>query len=512
MRKLVLLFVFVSFAVFPQEFTVKQLTDFDFDIHNPTFIEAYLWSSSPDDHKLFFEVHNDDSCNIAGLKYDVDSDSFVDLKYFTRDGFVNRNPQVTGEYGVDPIILAWETNRNGNFDIAYVTKDWNTDWSEVQFLTETPEDETQMKIVNSSYGYVVFKRENAIIAKSINYITTEDTVFLGDDTTTYSYPGGGCDANLIVFAIKNVAGNKTLVYKVKFGDSWSEEREFSDFTGEPKNPGYYFYRNIAFETEQNDKNSINYIHLNEYWYESSHNYLFVDSSYSYSDFNTMSIWIVTKNIDDWAYPYAVTKKLNDETFVETILFKNHGYGEIIDTTLSVSVPDPEPCVGPVGMDGYFHVNYSVWVDSANGHRNLFGIKQYGVYVGVENEEANPGNFILYQNYPNPFNPTTNITYVIASPDVIGVKQSTGNSANANNATVRLGRSHASLRSARNDAVNVSLKIYDALGREVATLVNKKQSPGKYSVQFNARELPSGIYFYSLRVGDFVQTKKLVLLK
>ncbi len=127
---------------------------------------------------------------------------------------------------------------------------------------------------------------------------------------------------------------------------------------------------------------------------------------------------------------------------------------------------------------------------------------------VADENNLPTEFSLKQNYPNPFNPTTNITYVIANPDVIGVKQSTGNSANTNNAT----DCHAPLRSARNDAVNVSLKIYDALGREVATLVNEKQTPGEYSVRFNARKLPSGVYFYTLRAENFVQTRKMILMK
>ena len=106
------------------------------------------------------------------------------------------------------------------------------------------------------------------------------------------------------------------------------------------------------------------------------------------------------------------------------------------------------------------------------------------YLADVDESNNVSDFVLYQNYPNPFNPTTNITYVIA-------------------------RSEATPQSA---ALQVQLKVYDALGREVATLVNAKQTPGKYSVQFDATELPSGIYYYTLRAGNFVQTKKMILMK
>jgi len=59
---------------------------------------------------------------------------------------------------------------------------------------------------------------------------------------------------------------------------------------------------------------------------------------------------------------------------------------------------------------------------------------------------------------------------------------------------------------------VSLKIYDILGREIATLINKEQKAGNYEVNFNASKLSSGVYFYKLQAGNFSQTKKLLLLK
>ncbi|HCA81243.1 MAG TPA: hypothetical protein DEP53_16050 [Bacteroidetes bacterium] len=59
---------------------------------------------------------------------------------------------------------------------------------------------------------------------------------------------------------------------------------------------------------------------------------------------------------------------------------------------------------------------------------------------------------------------------------------------------------------------MTLRIHDVLGREVATLVNAEQSPGRYRVMFDARNLTSGVYFYRLRAGNFIDTKKLVLVK
>ncbi len=98
----------------------------------------------------------------------------------------------------------------------------------------------------------------------------------------------------------------------------------------------------------------------------------------------------------------------------------------------------------------------------------------------EQEDVNK-SFILYQNYPNPFNPTTRIKYHISKP------------------------------------MFVSLRIYDVLGNEIATLVDEEKPAGDFEVKFNISRLnnvdvTSGIYFYKLQAGDFISTKKMILLK
>jgi len=88
----------------------------------------------------------------------------------------------------------------------------------------------------------------------------------------------------------------------------------------------------------------------------------------------------------------------------------------------------------------------------------------------------PGYLTLYQNYPNPFNPSTNIKYVIKKTSF------------------------------------VTLKIFDVLGREVATLINKEKSPGEYTVEITAENLASGVYIYKLKAGSFTQSKKMIILR
>ena len=92
----------------------------------------------------------------------------------------------------------------------------------------------------------------------------------------------------------------------------------------------------------------------------------------------------------------------------------------------------------------------------------------------------PVEYKLFDNYPNPFNPSTKIRYSISS-----------------------GTSTTNF---------VQLKIYDILGRQVASLVNETKAPGNYEVTFDARNLSSGVYFYMLKAGNFVQTKKMILIR
>ena len=95
---------------------------------------------------------------------------------------------------------------------------------------------------------------------------------------------------------------------------------------------------------------------------------------------------------------------------------------------------------------------------------------------VELNNNNPNKFSLSQNYPNPFNPTTSIQYTISSPQF------------------------------------VTIKVYDVLGREIATLINEEKPAGNYEVEFNAVNLPSGICFYRIQAGSYINTKKMVLLR
>ena len=103
-------------------------------------------------------------------------------------------------------------------------------------------------------------------------------------------------------------------------------------------------------------------------------------------------------------------------------------------------------------------------------------QSYDDFTGLKNESIQPSTYSLSQNYPNPFNPSTKIKFSIQKAGL------------------------------------VTLKLYNILGQEVETLVNKELSVGSYEFDFNASRLSSGVYLYSIQSGDFTQTKKMVLMK
>jgi hypothetical protein len=118
--------------------------------------------------------------------------------------------------------------------------------------------------------------------------------------------------------------------------------------------------------------------------------------------------------------------------------------------------------------------YELWISCASRGVAVLTVE---TSVTIQEETENlPVDFILNQNYPNPFNPTTTISFSIPSSGF------------------------------------TSLKVYDILGNEVATLLSEEKYAGNYEVRFNASSLTSGTYFYRLSAGSFTEVKKMILLK
>ena len=152
--------------------------------------------------------------------------------------------------------------------------------------------------------------------------------------------------------------------------------------------------------------------------------------------------------------------------------------EFLASTASTSFSDPDlqyRVGGPTGQD---HASYKLRAKLGSSYSTYSNTWYCQIYPPAppKLQAAGPFAFALHDNYPNPFNPTTTIRYELPT------------------------------------ASHVTLTVHDLLGREVATLVEALEEPGYKSVQWNAAGVASGVYLYRLTAGDFVQTRKLLVLK
>lgn len=207
--------------------------------------------------------------------------------------------------------------------------------------------------------------------------------------------------------------------------------------------------------------------------------------------------LITINSTDFNFRFKyVGKKLQDET-IQTVLGSFDCKKFLIQWKIAY-------LLGPIPIE-LLSTKDTIWIAPDNwivqdiipgqyiDNLTILGIPPFSIpglqtkltdeiVVSVANEEPIPSAFSLEQNYPNPFNPTTNIGFRIA------------------------------------DRGFVSLKVYDVLGNEVATLVNEELPAGEYKIEFDAvgisrdLSLTSGIYFYQLLADTFIETKKMLLLK
>lgn len=136
----------------------------------------------------------------------------------------------------------------------------------------------------------------------------------------------------------------------------------------------------------------------------------------------------------------------------------------------------------IGTGSFGEVNYKIRAKDAQTHYSSYTSTISFDFQGLQKrsslifQEGTPKEYQLSANYPNPFNPSTMIEFQIPQEGF------------------------------------VSLKVYNTLGEEIATLVNKNLNIGKYSVNFTATDLPSGLYIYKLQTNNFTSSKKMLLTK
>ena len=274
-------------------------------------------------------------------------------------------------------------------------------------------------------------------------------------TLVKEYKNSPVTYSVAMGSCQRLTGGNTLV-----GWGWFTETAISEFTAEG---------NVALSMSFADNSIANYRALKHDWKTN----LFV------TDKDTLSFGSVQIS-DSLTKSLAIINNSNLEIEINRILNRDSAFYVNTSLPITISPNDTdtiEVSFKPESVKDYSDDLYIQWnkenerisqVVSLTGTTDL-------VSVGLP-PLINPIRFSLNQNFPNPFNPSTLIRFQIASPGL------------------------------------TTLKVYDILGRELKTLVNEYKSIGEYETIFNAIDLPTGVYFYRLRSGNFIETKKMILLK
>ena len=251
---------------------------------------------------------------------------------------------------------------------------------------------------------------------------------------------------------------------------------------------YWLITDKSYNLNKTTNGGVNWIVLNfeDIGFLSSSLY-FINSNTGFSATHNGNIFKTTNKGDNWFQISSINQFYVDGN----IFFVNDNtgyvcgygtYGNVYKTT-NAGINWTPQTTNP--FIPYNTLTYIFFTNSNTGYTGgyngiIYKTTNGGVFVNNISNNI-PDKFSLYQNYPNPFNPTTKIKFDIPSE---------GKSLKA----------------------KVKIVIYDILGKEIQTLVNEKLNPGTYEVTFDGSNFSSGVYFYQLRSGEFIETKKLVLLK
>jgi hypothetical protein len=416
----------------------------------------------------------------------------------TNNSFVNINPSI-GIYKIyyynNEIVnslVVWETNKNGNKDVYARIYKQNQGWFSEFPIDSSSGDQTnpQVALINQNTYAVVYKSVNDIKLKIINI----DNQSILKDTNLTSGIGEICRNPYVI--VSNTTPRKIFI---------SYEREYSS----AQNSIYCLKADTISSTLSFSVDTVRYSGVN---YNAGFNgmtlypnpYVCVYENYSNGKRNTYGAeikWngqssvnhsILTSTVNDmWSYKgseyilgdntlngcYGYLTRISNSVYAKTKM----GYSwdsvmVLVSNDTNYSSKIALSAANTVPNTACFRMWYVFEKNLGASDKGIYGISFTTCAMKVRKISEIAKEYSLEQNYPNPFNPSTSISFHLSA---------TG---------------------------QVSLKVYDVTGREVLTLVNQVLQPGIYETVFEGSQLNSGVYFYRLKTGDFLETKKMMLIK
>jgi hypothetical protein len=433
-------------------------------------------------------VWHDNRDGIYGIYYKRSTDAGVNWGTDTR---LTNNTAISGGPSIAVsglfVHIVWYDFRDGNWEIYYKrSTDAGVSWGADTRLTNNTADSWYPSVaVSSSFVNVVWHDYRDGNTSEIYYKRSTDAgVSWGADTRLTNNIANSYYPSVAVFgSVVHVVwddyrdGNMEIYYKrsTDAGVSWGADTRLTNDSASSVGPSVTVSGSVVHIVwdDVRDGNM-------EIYYKRS-----TDGGVSWGADTRL-----TNNFAESGFPSVTVSGL----FVHVVWHDyRDGNTEIYykrSTDAGVSWGADTRLTNNTAWSGYPSVAVSgsvvhvVWEDSRDGNFEIYYKRNpTGNTIGIKNITSEiPLSYSLEQNYPNPFNPTTKIKFDIQK-SVVSSQYSV-----------------------------VTLKVFDILGKEIATLVNELLKPGTYEVTFDASMLPSGIYFYRLTSGDFSETRKMILIK
>ncbi|KAA3617109.1 MAG: T9SS C-terminal target domain-containing protein [Calditrichaeota bacterium] len=377
------------------------------------------------------------------------------------------NPDISSAsyFDNDTIRICWQTYKEDHWQIAYCTFN-GENFGPIQFMSDTVFNGEQPKL---SINHIAWLTGSKIIVKSLsspfNSYEIESELISNFDIQPYS--------DRKHFSILYEAGpdSQKQIYHLEYNkyrtDSLSTHK--ISYATQNINPIYNSFIH-AFQIKEKDRWGIQFgggdiISIEGQDLENPAPYVYP---------------VITDEYPSSKYKSSEFVVYNSENQGQQDVYI---YGLWYEGNLKISQSlenDEHPTTGIISRGENYWDSLDVvvfWEHTENDKTDIWWAKDhFDPSTAIESNTQKPVKFALFSNYPNPFNPTTIINYELR------------------------------IRS------DVKITVYDNTGREIKTLVNKSQTSGIHSVTFNAQNLASGVYYYRIKAGDFIETKKMLLLR
>ena len=471
-------------VILPQNNFIRQITHGDFDARNVSQPRI------PFQTYFYYEIHSGDSSNIVLVNYNSFADDFSDTTMITSDNFQNINP-----VGGDGIV-AFQTNKNGNWDIAFC-RNINGIWGDIEYATNSPDDEENLKrVYTNEYGFgsaffILYQKTDTIFLARFeqNSVEIEPVLYnsplytYSDYTGVYYYNWGGGfpRSGYHVIAVQTDGlGIKRLIsrYRPVNGD-WGNINFIID-NCDCANPSVQYIdweTNLIYEDTLHSNRRL--FKIFDWDAQKTIDSLPIPFTGNLSNFSSDIPNIITKRefrkslLEEIYCPHSYFIRNNNTLQIRVNLLENAWL--VNDTLINITYPESKLSVGNLGFTFGGEVFYTIWEDSSNGRIHLFGRRQI-VPIGAVEDESYANDFVLYQNYPNPFNPSTKIEYKLLQ------------------------------------ASDVKFNIFNLLGEKVFEQNFGYQTAGSYKVNFDGKNLSSGVYIYSIYTNENRLSRKMMLMK